>query len=167
MIAPTARGALCIGLLLASGSVRAEEPAPLVPKSVRTTPVLPSPAPPSTADKPFPALSTVSLQRVVPKDEMRTIGFYTYLFPDCSPQGPIVARLLTKPAHGTVRFEESSSYGRFAPNTPLSACSEKRVTGLRVQFEAAEGYEGLDAFRMLIINPDGTAFEVDGRVSIR
>ncbi|AWN54551.1 hypothetical protein DK412_25500 [Methylobacterium sp. 17Sr1-1] len=100
-------------------------------------------------------------------NEARTIGFFTSLFPDCSVQGPVVARLVEAPKHGSVRFTAEASFPRYAPSSPLAACNARKVEGLKMIFEAAEGYEGLDAFRVLLIQPDGSATTLDVKVSIR
>jgi hypothetical protein len=105
--------------------------------------------------------------RIVPVGERRTIGFFSTLFPDCSSQGPIVMRLVKKPLHGTITFEEGTSFPRYAATSPVAACNQKRVPGMRLNYEAAEGYEGLDTFRVLVIYPDGTAADIDGHVSVR
>jgi hypothetical protein len=160
---------LRIGFLLGAAVLPASVgPAPAQPAAPPANPVAPAPPPSATPEgKPFPAPQSTPFFRVVPVGEMRTLAFLTSLFPDCSPQGPVVLRLTQKPAHGTVTFEETSSFPRYGANTPLSACNAKRAPGMRLNFEAAEGYEGLDAFKVLIIYPDGTATELDGRVSIR
>jgi hypothetical protein len=100
-------------------------------------------------------------------NEARTIGFFTSLFPDCSSQGPVVARLVDGPKHGSVRFASEASFPRYSPGSPLASCNARKVEGLKMTFEAAEGYEGLDAYRVLIIYPDGSATNLDVKVSIR
>jgi hypothetical protein len=100
-------------------------------------------------------------------NEARAIGFFTSLFPDCSVQGPVVARLVEAPKHGSVRFSTEASFPRYAPSSSFAACNVRKVEGVKMTFEAAEGYEGLDAFRVLLINPDGSATNLDVKVSIR
>ncbi|MFH6786508.1 MULTISPECIES: hypothetical protein [Methylobacterium] len=145
---------------LPAQSPPAAEPAPI-----------PAPAPPeapqAAAPNGFPAVPATPYFRVVPMNEARTIGFFTSLFPDCSAQGPVVARLVEAPKHGSVRFAAEPSFPRYAPGSPLAACNARKVEGLKMTFEAAEGYEGLDAYRILIIYPDGAATHLDVKVSIR
>lgn len=157
---------LRVGLVLGAviGPASAQ---PAAPPAGPTPPAASPAAPGAVDDKGFPAPQSTPFFRVVPIGEMRTLAFLTSLFPDCSPQGPVVLRLTQKPTHGTVTFEDGSSFPRYGANTPLAACNAKRAPGVRLNFEAAEGYEGLDAFKVLIIYPDGTTTELDGRVSIR
>jgi hypothetical protein len=116
---------------------------------------------------PEPAPPVFPMTRVVPKGEARTIGFFAALFPDCSTQGPTVVRLLAAPKHGKVDFAQAESFPRYAPGSPLAACNAKRVPGLKMIYEAEEGFEGTDTYRIFIINPDGTGFESEVRVSVR
>jgi hypothetical protein len=151
-------GALaCLAALPCAGASAQPVPAPA-----------PAPAPPA-APVPggFPALPATPFFRVVPMNEARAIGFFTSLFPDCSVQGPVVARLVEGPKHGSVRFSAEASFPRYAPSSPLAPCNTRKVEGLKMIFEAAEGYEGLDAYRVLLINPDGSATTLDVKVSIR
>lgn len=130
--------------------------APLDPVPPATPPA-PSPAPPPS----FP------LMRVVPKGETRTIAFFTSLFPDCSAQGPVVVRTLDPPQHGTIVLAQAESFPRYAPGSPLAACNPRKVSGLKLSYTAEEGFEGLDTFRIFVINADGTGYESDVRVSVR
>ncbi|SFU41489.1 hypothetical protein SAMN02799631_00556 [Methylobacterium sp. 174MFSha1.1] len=165
----TLAGALaCLAALPCAGAPAQPAPAPV---QAAPSPI-PAPAPPeapTAAPAPggFPALPATPYFRVVPMNEARAIGFFTSLFPDCSVQGPVVARLVEAPKHGSVRFTAEASFPRYAPSSPLAACNPRKVEGLKMIFEAAEGYEGLDAFRVLLIQPDGSATQLDVRVSVR
>ncbi|WP_407526356.1 hypothetical protein [Methylobacterium oryzisoli] len=153
---------LALALLAAAAPALAQPAAPPAPVVPVPPPAAPGPTPPE-----FPELTTTPLNRVVPVNEARTIAFFTALYPDCSSQGPLVARLVSKPEHGTVTFSQDQSFPRYSASSPLGPCNAKKAPGLKVTFEAAEGYEGLDRFRMLLIYPDGTAGQYDVRVSIR
>lgn len=120
----------------------------------------PSAAPP----EPQPAFT---LQRIVPRGEARTIGFYASLFPDCSSQGPVVIRMLTPPLHGRVTFESAQSFPQYAAGSPLAECNTRKVPGQRMIYEGKEGFEGLDSFRILVINADGIGYEADVKVAVR
>ncbi|WP_132255253.1 hypothetical protein [Methylobacterium segetis] len=145
-----------LAALLGAASARSAraEPDPAGPQA-------PAGAPASQAPPVLP------LMRVVPKGEARSIGFFAALFPDCSTQGPIVVRLLAPPKHGKVSFSEVESFPRYAAGSPLAACNAKRVPGLKMVYESEEGFEGLDTYRIFLINPDGTGFESEVKVSVR
>lgn len=152
---------LILALLPLLGPIAAATPgpAPGVPASVPAQPD-PPPAAPGT-------IPVIPLVRVVPKGEMRGIAFFAYLYPDCTSQGPIVVRVLEPAKHGKVAFVETDSFPRFAPGSPLATCNAKKVPGLRMTYETEEGFEGLDTYRILTINPDGLAAEYEVRVSVR
>jgi len=116
---------------------------------------------------PAPAPSTYNLERIVPRGEARTIAFYASLFPDCTAQGPVVIRLLTPPRHGRVTIETVQSFPQFVATSPLAECNTRKVPGKRMIYEGEEGYEGADAFRILVINADGTGYESDVKLSVR
>ncbi|PIK68955.1 hypothetical protein [Methylobacterium frigidaeris] len=161
-------GALAgLAALPCAGAPAQPVPAPAPAPAPTPAPAPPEAPPAAPAPGGFPALPATPFFRVVPMNEARAIGFFTSLFPDCSAQGPVVARLVEGPKHGSVRFVAEPSFPRYAPSSPLASCNARKVEGLKMIFEAAEGYEGLDAYRMLIINPDGSATNLDVKVSIR
>jgi hypothetical protein len=114
--------------------------------------------------EPQPAFT---LQRMVPRGEARTIGFYASLFPDCSTQGPVVIRMLTPPVHGRVTFENAQSFPQYAAGSPLAECNTRKVPGQRMVYQGHEGFEGADSFRILVINADGIGYEADVKVAVR
>lgn len=133
-------------------------------------PAEPRSAPPAAAPV-LPAANqappVIPLMRVVPKGEARAIAFYASLHPDCSPQGPVVIRMLSQPQHGKVSFPEEASFTRYGSGSPLSACNTRKVPGRKMVYESEEGFEGLDSFRIFVINADGTGYESEIKVSVR
>lgn len=120
-----------------------------------------SPPPPPQTIPNFPLL------RVVPKGEARAIAFYASLNPDCSVIGPVVVRTLTPPARGQLTVEAAESFPRYGPGSPLAACNGRKVPGTRLTYEPEAGFEGVDTFRLLVINADGSGYESDVKVSVR
>jgi hypothetical protein len=131
--------------------------------SLAAGPALAEPAPPPQEN----STAVFPLMRLVPKGEARTIAFYTNQFPDCSQEGPVVIRILAKPKHGKVAIEDAESFARYAPDSPMVACNTRKAPGKRMVYESEEGFEGLDTFRILVINSDGTGYESDVKVSVR
>lgn len=140
--------------LVAAGAALSAPAEPIPP--VTLAPAQP-PAPPSS----FP------LMRVVPRGEARTIAFFASLFPDCSTQGAVVIRTLEPPRHGSIVLAEADSFPRYGPGSPLVACNTRKVPGLKMTYAAEEGFEGLDTFRIFVINADGTGYESEVKVSVR
>ncbi len=151
---PPALLLIALATLLLAAPARAETgPAPAVPAP-------PQPASPQT-------IPNLPLLRVVPKGEARAIAFYASLNPDCSLIGPVVVRTLSKPARGRLTVEAAESFTRFGPGSPLAACNSRKVPGTRLTYESEEGFEGVDTFRILVINADGFGYESDVKVSVR
>jgi len=101
----------------------------------------------------------VSISRFIPTGEQRTMNFVASLFPDCASRGPIVARIMKAPSHGTLSFLDGDSYPNYVANNPLSSCNGKRSPGLKVIFKAEDGYQGEDMAEVFLMFPDGTAAE--------
>ena len=127
----------------------------------------PAPQGSSPASPPAPPPASFPLMRVVPKGEARTIAFFTSLFPDCSAQGPVVIRTLDQPRHGSIDLAPAESFPRYGPGSTLAACNARKVPGVKLTYTAEEGFEGIDAFRIFVINADGTGYESDVRVTVR
>lgn len=107
------------------------------------------------------------LLRIVPKGEARAIAFFSSLFPDCTPEGPVVVRLLSEPKHGRAVTEDATSFPHYEPSAPLAVCNARKVAGKRLVYEADEKYEGADTFRILVINADGSGYEASIKVLVR
>ena len=132
-------------------------PADPIPPAALAPP--PSPQPPAPAS--FP------MARVVPKGEARTIAFFTSLFPDCSSQGAVVIRTLDQPRHGAIDVAPADSFPRYGVGSTLAACNARKVPGVKLTYTSGEGFEGVDTFRIFVINADGTGYESDVRVTVR
>jgi hypothetical protein len=101
----------------------------------------------------------VSISRFIPTGERRTLNFVASLFPDCASRGPIVARMMKAPSHGTLSFVDADSYPNYVATNPLSSCNGKRSSGLNIVYKAEDGYRGDDLAEVFLMFPDGTAAE--------
>jgi len=88
--------------------------------------------------------------RFVPSGEVQTIGTTTALYPDCSPRGPIVARVVEKPAHGEVSFESGDVFPTYPQRSPFFACNSKRAPGLMVNYRSEQDF-GQDNMKVYLI----------------
>jgi hypothetical protein len=116
--------------------------------------------PPPTPPASIPDLRPVNLNRFVPTAEERSVIFYTSLFPDCSSKGPIVGRIIAKPAHGTLNFAQADSFPSYGSGSTLAACNNKKVPGLHINYKSEDGYVGEDQAGVLLIFPDGFASQL-------
>lgn len=125
-------------------------------------------APPAEASPGHPVpIQVFPLTRVVPKGKARGIASFAYLYPDCTSQGPVVARILELPRHGTLTFAPLDSFSRYDAGSPLASCNAKKVPGLQTTYETEDGFEGVDTARILTINPDGIAAEYVLKIWVR
>jgi hypothetical protein len=111
---------------------------------------------------PTPALpKPINVTRFVPSNEGRTIGTVTALNPDCSPRGPIVARVVEKPAHGEVSFENGDVFPTYVQTAPLFVCNSKRTPGLMINYRSEQDFIGQDGMKIFLIFPDGSGAQWD------
>ena len=117
---------------------------------------------------PTPALpKPINFTRFVPSGEGRTIGRVTALNPDCSSLGPIVGRVVEKPAHGEVSFEIGDIFPTYAQTSPLSACNSKRTPGLMINYRSEQDFIGQDNTKVFLIFPDGSGAQWDYMLIVR
>jgi hypothetical protein len=111
---------------------------------------------------PTPAMpKPVAITRFVPSGEERTIGTVTVQNPDCSSRGPVVARVVEKPTHGDVSFENGNIFPNHAPTSPLSECNSKRTPGLMINYRSEKDFTGQDNMKVFLIFPDGSGSQWD------
>jgi hypothetical protein len=111
---------------------------------------------------PTPALpKPINVTRFVPTGEVRTIGKVVALNPDCSSLGPIVGRVVEKPAHGEVGFEIGDVFPTYAQTSPLSPCNSKRTPGLMINYRSEQDFIGQDNMKVFLIFPDGSGAQWD------
>ena len=111
---------------------------------------------------PTPALpKPINVTRFVPSGEGRTIGSVTALNPDCSSRGPIVGRVVEKPAHGEVSFEIGDIFPTYVQTSPLFVCNSKRTLGLMINYRSEQDFIGQDNMKVFLIFPDGSGAEWD------
>jgi hypothetical protein len=120
-------------------------------------------APPSVAQEGAADAITmpkpVNISRFIPANEERTVNFVASLYPDCASRGPIVARIIRPPAHGTLTFVDANSFPNFVATNRLSSCNDRKTPGLNVVYKAEDGYLGDDGADVFLMFPDGSAAE--------
>ena len=111
---------------------------------------------------PTPALpKPINVTRFVPSGEGRTTGSVTALNPDCSSRGPVVGRVVEKPAHGEVSFEIGDIFPTYVQTSPLFVCNSKRTLGLMINYRSEQDFIGQDNMKVFLIFPDGSGAEWD------
>ena len=97
--------------------------------------------------------------RVVASGTNGRIAFFTGLNPDCTASGNVNIRVTKQPEHGTVDTVGTTEYAHYPKENTRSKCNQHKVKGMLVNYKAAEKYTGNDEFDLLIIFPNGLAWE--------
>jgi hypothetical protein len=112
-------------------------------------------------------LENQTFTRVVPSGAKQRIGFYAAVNPDCSATGDINVRVTKQPEHGTVETVATTGYSQWSKENIRSKCNQHKVKGTLVHYKAAEKYTGNDEFDLLILYPNGFAWEHHFDIRVR
>jgi hypothetical protein len=104
--------------------------------------------------------------RFVPSGTNQRIIFVTWLNPDCTSAGNINIRIINQPEHGKVETTATSDYPHYSKEQIRFKCNQHKVKGMAVNY-TADKYAGDDAFDILVIYPDGFAWEIHYDISLR
>jgi hypothetical protein len=95
------------------------------------------------------------------------VSFIAAVNPDCSTAGKVAVDFISKPAHGTVEFEQVSEFSFFPPTNPRSKCNDRRVSGTAIFYTSEPTFQGLDLFVLTELSPDGRRINVPVTVTVR
>jgi hypothetical protein len=105
--------------------------------------------------------------RVVASGTNTKISFYTWTNPDCTVIGNISIRVTKQPEHGTVETVATSNFPGYSKEHVRFKCNDHKVKGTQLNYKSAEKYVGDDALDLLVLYPNGFAWEVHFDVSVR
>jgi hypothetical protein len=89
------------------------------------------------------------------------------LNPHCTTRGMATVRVTKQPEHGKIETTPAISYPNYSKDHARYKRNQHRVKGVQVNYKPAEKYVGEDAFELLIIWPNGFAWELHYDVSVR
>jgi hypothetical protein len=104
--------------------------------------------------------------RFVPSGTNQRIIFVSWLNPDCTSAGNINVRIINQAEHGKVEATATSDYPHYSKEQIRFKCNQHKVKGMAVNYKA-DKYTGDDAFDILVIYPDGFAWEIHYDISLR
>jgi hypothetical protein len=93
--------------------------------------------------------------------------FSRSLNPDCTASGNVNIRVTKQPEHGTVETTPDINFPNYPKENIRSKCNEHKVKGMLVNYESAEKYVCDDTLELLVLFPDGFAWEVHYDISVR
>jgi len=102
--------------------------------------------------------------RYVPSGIARTLWFLYGAHVDCSAWDSIEVRTIKEPEHGTVEIAPGEGFGQFANG---SKCNGKKMSGVNVNYKSSGGYLGPDEFDLLVLWPNGFAWEMHFNMLVR
>jgi hypothetical protein len=105
--------------------------------------------------------------RVVASGTNTRIGFFTWTNPDCTAIGNVNVRVTKQPEHGTVEITTTTNFPGYPKEHVRFKCNEHKVKGVQINYKSAEKYVGDDAFDLLVLFPNGFAWEVHSDISVR
>jgi hypothetical protein len=103
---------------------------------------------------------------VITGKEMR-VGAFTWTEGDCSSMGDSVVRVTKQPEHGTVKTAPGSFYPAYAKEHIRYKCNQHKVQGTLVNYKSEDKYIGPDAVELLVIFPQGSAWEVSIDLNVK
>jgi hypothetical protein len=104
--------------------------------------------------------------RVVASNKNQRIGFYTSLNPDCSVMGDVDIRVTKQPEHGVVDLTPATSFPSYPKESSRFKCNGDQVSGIQVNYKS-EKFVGDDKLELLVLFPNGFAWEVRYTISVR
>ena len=105
--------------------------------------------------------------RVVGSGTKQRIGFFTYLNPDCTASGDTEIRITKQPEHGSVETATASNFPSYPKEHVRVKCNDHKVRGMQVTYKSAEKYVGSDELELLVLFPNGFAWEAHYGISVR
>lgn len=145
-----------------------DAPAPAAPVPVPATgSATQPPAPSAEAGQTSSKLPKPTEQLAfVPSGEKRLVWFMSSVNPDCTSLGTTAYRILSKPQHGDITFENGTGFVTF-PSGNREHCNSEKVAGLVVSYQSNPDYVGEDRFSVLFLIPPTLAKIIDFDMIIR
>ena len=107
------------------------------------------------------------MDSIVPSEANQRIGFYYALNPDCTSQGTVNIRITKQPEHGAVNIAAATLFPSYPKENLRYKCNQHKVKGMEIHYKSAGKYTGNDALELLVLFPNGFAWEVQYDVSVR
>ena len=100
-------------------------------------------------------VQAADITRTVPSGKNQRIDFLASVNPDCSSIGMPTVRLLEGPDNGVVTTDKAKDFLPFPKTNIRSKCNGRRVTGLKLFYQSATEFFGVDRVRLLVISASG------------
>ena len=105
--------------------------------------------------------------RVVASGTNQRIGFFTALNPDCTASGNVNIRVTKQPEHGSTETTTTINFPGYPKEHSRFKCNDHKVRGMQINYKSAEKYVGSDELELLVLFPNGFAWEVHYNIDVR
>jgi hypothetical protein len=105
--------------------------------------------------------------RVVASSKNQRISFFTYLNPDCTASGDVNVRVTKQPEHGTAETTTTINFPTYPKEHVRAKCNDHKVRGVQLNYKSADKYVGGDELELLVLFPNGFAWEVRYNIDVR
>jgi hypothetical protein len=105
--------------------------------------------------------------RVVASGSNGRIAFFSWLNPDCTAGGNVNIRVTKQPEHGSTETTTAINFPGYPKESSRYKCNDHKVRGMQVNYKSAEKYVGNDELELLVLFPNGFAWEVHIDISVR
>ena len=95
------------------------------------------------------------------------LGFFTWTNPDCTALGNTNIRVTKQPEHGSIETTTTSNFPGYPKEHVRFKCNDHKVRGVQVNYKSAEKYVGSDGLELLVLFPNGFAWEVRYNIDVR
>jgi hypothetical protein len=106
------------------------------------------------------------VHRFVASGKSTVIAFYATANPDCASAGEITVRVTKQPEHGNVAIVDTTDFP-VGFSEPFAHCDWKKTRGVRVTYKSAPKFIGDDLVELLVLLPDGRAWEVRMTIDVK
>ena len=86
---------------------------------------------------------------------------------DCTARGNINIRVTKQPEHGSTETIGTITFPSYPKEHVLFKCNDHKVRGMQVNYKSAEKYVGGDELELLVLFPNGFAWEVRYNIDVR
>ncbi|WP_086612066.1 hypothetical protein [Acetobacter indonesiensis] len=88
-------------------------------------------------------------------DASNELNNWVDLNPDCSVRGFYRISLLSGPTHGKASVQQAQVYPRYPKGSQVYACNMHPADGVKLVYQPAKGYRGLDVIKLQVSTPQG------------
>lgn len=127
----------------------------------------PRPAQGMTSTARLMSASMITVRKTTTSGATLLLANLHSLNPDCTPIGPVEARIATPPAHGTVHIAMGTAFPSYVPGDPPYACNSRRLPATLISYQPTPGFTGQDVAVVETFFPSGRSPSLRFEITVR